>query len=101
MTREPVLTAASIAGVVMAFLAMAVSLGWLRLDEGQMQAIQAFVLPALGLLLPIAAAVWARGKVTPVARPATADGEPAALVPADLVTPAQMAVMAEREARNA
>ena len=100
MTREPVLTAAGIAGLLMAFLAMAVSLGWLRLDEGQMQAIQAFVLPLAGLLLPLLAAWWARGKVTPVAEPKTPDGSPAALVPADLVTTAQAAVMLEREARH-
>jgi apolipoprotein N-acyltransferase len=81
MKSEPVLTAGAIAGVVMAFLGMAVSLGWLRLDEGQMQAIQAFVLPALGLALPIAAAFYARSKVTPTADPKTSTGEPAALVP--------------------
>lgn len=81
MTREPVLTAAAIAGVIMAGLSMAVSLGWLSLDAGQMEAIQAFVLPALGLVLPIVAAFWARGKVTPVSAPRTPDGEPAAIVP--------------------
>lgn len=81
MNREPVLTAAALAGLIMAFLTMAVSLGWLRLDEGQMQAIQAFVLPLAGLLLPLVAAWWARGRVTPTAEPATADGEPAILMP--------------------
>jgi len=97
MKNEPVVTAAAIAGVLMAFLGMAVSLGWLRLEEGQMQAIQAFVLPALGLILPIAAALVARGKVTPVDAPRTESGEPAAIVPAEMVTPVQMAAMAERE----
>lgn len=100
MTREPVLTAGAIAGIIMAFLAMAVSLGWLNLDEGQMQAIERFVLPTLGLALPIGMALWARGKVTPVSNPRTEEGEPAALVPADLVTPQQAAVMLEREARH-
>ena len=84
MTREPVLTAAGIAGLLMAFLAMAVSLGWLRLDESQMTAIQAFVLPLAGLLLPLLAAWWARGKVTPVAT----------------LPPAVQQQLAEREARN-
>ncbi len=97
MTREPVLTAGAIAGLFMAGLAMAVSLGWMRLDEGQMQAVQAFILPLAGLLLPIAAAFWARGKVTPTDAPRTASGEPAAIVPAEMVTPVQMAAMAERE----
>ena len=81
MKTEPVLTAGAIAGVIMAFLGMAVSLGWLRLDEAQMKAVEAFVLPALALIVPIAAAWYARGKVTPVAAPKTAAGEPAAIVP--------------------
>jgi len=82
MNREPVLTAAAISGVIVAGLTMAVSLGWLRLDEGQMQAIQSFLLPLLGLLLPVVAALWARGKVTPTAAPRTPEGGPAVLVPA-------------------
>jgi len=90
MTREPVLTAAAIAGIITAFLAMAVNLGWLRLDEGQMQSIQAFVLPTLGLLLPVVTAVWARSQVTPTAAPRTENGQPAVLVPESQVTPAQM-----------
>ena len=100
MNREPVVTAAAIAGIVMAFLAMAVSLNWLALTPEQMETIQAFILPALGLLLPVAAALFARSKVTPVAAPKAADGTPAVLVPADLVTIAQASVMAEREARQ-
>ena len=83
MKTEPVLTAGAIAGVIMAGLAMAVSLGWLNLADSQMQAIQAFVLPVLGLVLPIGAALWARGKVTPVASPRTESGEPAILIPAE------------------
>ena len=82
MKTEPVLTAGAIAGVIMAGLAMAVSLGWLNLADSQMRAIQAFVLPVLGLVLPIGAALWARGKVTPVASPKTADGQDAVIIPA-------------------
>ena len=100
MNREPVITAAAAAGIVMAFLAMAVSLNWLALTPEQMDTIQAFILPTLGLLLPVGAALFARSKVTPTAAPRTADGEPAALVPADLVTLQQVAVMAERGARQ-
>lgn len=100
MKSEPVLTAGALAGVVMAALAMAVSLGWLRLDETQMGSIQAFLAAALGLAVPIAAAWWARSQVTPTANPKTASGEPAVILPADLVTTAQAAVMAEREARQ-
>lgn len=100
MNREPVVTAAAIAGVVMAFLAMAVSLNWLRLTPEQMDTIQAFILPTLGLLLPVGAALFARSKVTPTAAPKTPDGEAAVIVPADLVTPQVMAVMNERAARH-
>ena len=87
LESQPVLTAASIAGVIVAGLTMAVSLGWLRLDEAQMQAIQAFILPLLGLVLPVGAALWARGKVTPLADPHTEDKQPAVIVP---VAQAQM-----------
>ena len=72
----------------MAFLGMAVSLGWLRLDEAQMKAVEAFVLPALALIVPITAAWFARRKVTPLAAPKTANGEPAVIVSA-----AQMAAL--------
>ena len=88
MKTEPVLTAGAIAGVIMAGLAMAVSLGWLRLSDEQMQAIQAFVLPVLGLVLPVAAALVARRFVTPTAKLTAgatvqaADGQPAGIVPA-------------------
>lgn len=97
MKNEPVLTAGAIAGVVMAALAMAVSLGWLRLDEAQMGSIQTFLVAALGLAVPVIAAFWARGKVTPVADPRTAAGEPALLLPASQVTPEMLAGL-EQEA---
>lgn len=97
MKSEPVLTAAAVAGLIMAGLTMAVSLGWLRLDESQMQAIQGFVLPLVGLVLPVAAGLWARNRVTPVANPKTEDGEPAVLLPASQVTPQMLAAMGQEE----
>jgi hypothetical protein len=99
MKNEPVLTAAALAGLIMAGLTMAVSLGWLRLDETQMQAIQGFVLPLVGLVLPLAAALWARSKVTPTDNPKTPDGEPGVILPASAVTPEMMAAIAP-EKRN-
>ena len=90
MKTEPVLTAAAVAGLLMAGLTMAVSLGWLRLDEAQMQAIQGFILPLAGLTLPLAAGFVARSKVTPVANPKTEDGKPAVLVPASQLSPQQV-----------
>ena len=100
MKSEPVAIAGTISGLIMAGLAMAVSLGWLKLDEAQMGSVQTFVVALVGLAVPLGAALVARRFVTPTGNPKTPDGQPAALVPADLVTPAQMAVMAEREARQ-
>ena len=82
MNREPVLTAGAISGVIMAGLAMAVSLGWLRLDEEQMGSIQTFLVAALALAVPVVGALIARRFVTPTAAPRTPEGEPAVLVPA-------------------
>lgn len=78
---EPVLTAAAVAGLIMAGLTMAVSLGWLNLTEDQMGAVQGFILPLAGLVLPLIAGFVARSQVTPTANPKTEDGQPAVLIP--------------------
>jgi len=66
-------------------LGMAVSLGWLNLNDTQMGSIEKFVTAVLALAVLIApqivAAFWARRKVTPVAAPKTADGEAGVIVP--------------------
>lgn len=62
ISREPVLTAASLAGLVSAAITFARLMGWLRLTDDQFNALMTFV----GLLLPILFAIWARSKVTPV-----------------------------------
>lgn len=100
MKTEPVLTAGAVAGVIMAGLAMAVSLGWLSLTDTQMGSIQTFLVAALALLVPLLAALWARSQVTPTANPRTEAGEPAVLVPQNLVTPQQSAVLMVREERS-
>ena len=81
MKSEPVLTAGALSGVIMAALAMAVSLGWLRLDDAQMGSIQAFLVAALALAVPVVGALIARRFVTPTAAPKTPDGQPAVLIP--------------------
>lgn len=84
MTREPVLVAggaASVVALVMAALVMANSLGWLRLTEEQMNAIESFLLPLVAVVGPLVAAWWARGRTTPTADPKTPDGQPAMIVP--------------------
>ena len=92
MKSEPVITAGVIVGVLMSFLVMAVSLGWLRLDESQMGTIEKFAVAAVPLLIALAGAWYARSKTTPVAAPKTPNGEPAVLVPQSQATPAQMAM---------
>ena len=82
MKTEPVLTAGAITGVLMAGLFMAVSLGWLHLNETQLGSIETFAGALLALLLPVLISLWPRSQVTPVSSPHTADGEPAVLVPA-------------------
>lgn len=67
MKTEPVLTAAGLSGFIMAVLAAAVALGWLRLTPEQTEAVQAVVLPLAVFVVPLLAAWVARSKVTPVA----------------------------------
>lgn len=70
MTTEPVVSASAVAGAIGALLVMLVSLGLLDLSQEQQTAIMAAVVA----VLPIAAAVWARARVTPLVRPRDIDG---------------------------
>ena len=89
MSKEPVLSAqaiaAAISAVIMLGLGMAVSLGWISLNDTQMGSIEKFVgaLLALAVLVgpQLVAAFWARKQVTPLAAPKTATGETAVIVP--------------------
>ena len=69
MTREPLLTKASWTALVVAVIAVAVAFGLPLTDEQQKS-----LIALAGVLSPIAAAVWARGQVTPVADPRDDDG---------------------------
>ena len=69
MEREPLLTKASWVALVTAVIAVAVAFG-LPLTDEQQKALIALA----GVLAPLAAAVWARGQVTPVADPRDDDG---------------------------
>jgi len=71
MSREPLLTKASWVTLVTAVIAVAVAFG-LPLSDEQQKALIALA----GVLAPVAAAVWARGQVTPVADPRDEDGNP-------------------------
>ena len=91
---EPALVAggaAGIVGAVMAFLLMAVSLGWVALSPEQLDSIRSFLmlaLPLVAVLGPVAAALFVRPRVTPTAKLTAgatvqaADGQPAVIVPA-------------------
>ena len=89
MSKEPVISAqaiaAAVSAVIMLGLGMAVSLGWINLNDTQMGSIEKFVgaLLALAVLVgpQLVAAFWARRKVTPLAAPKTATGEAAVIVP--------------------
>lgn len=87
--KEPVVVGTSIGAAVsvaiMAIVAMLVSLGVWNLGSEQVGSIRTAVEAVVALVVllapPIVGALWARGKVTPVAAPKTKDGQPAALVP--------------------
>ena len=88
MNREPVLTAGAVTGIIMAGLFMAVSLGWLHLNETQLGSIETFAGALLALLLPVLISLWPRSQVTPVAKLTagatveTATGETGVIIPA-------------------
>ena len=88
MEREPVVIWTTVGALIGALLVRFVP------DLGS-EAINAIVDAVVVLGPVIAGAVYARGKVTPLASPKTADGQPAAIVPAaywgQLVTRVQRA----------
>ena len=65
------LTRASWVSLVTAVIAVAVAFGLPLTDEQQKA-----LIGLAGVLAPVAAAVWARGQVTPVADPRDEDGNP-------------------------
>ena len=69
MSREPLLTKATWVALVTAVIAVAVAFGLPLTDEQQKA-----LIGLAGVLAPIAAAVWARSQVTPVADPRDDDG---------------------------
>jgi hypothetical protein len=70
MNKEPVLTAATISGLVSAALVMLVALEVLKLNDTQMAAIVGFV----ALAAPIVISLWPRSQVTPLNSPKDVDG---------------------------
>jgi hypothetical protein len=72
------LTAAAVTAVVGA-IATARAGNWTGLGQAVGIAVTA-VATLIAFALPLAAALWARARVTPLARPRTADGSPAVLL---------------------
>lgn len=68
--REPLVVRGAVVLAAEALLAVAVTLGWWPLSEGQ----QASVAAAIGAIGTAVVVVWSRGKVTPVADPRDNDG---------------------------
>ena len=105
MSKEPVISAqaiaAAVSAVIMLGLGMAVSLGWISLNDTQMGSIEKFVGALLALCVlvgpQLVAAFWARRKVTPLSAPKTATGETAVIVP---LATAQMLGVAPLEAEE-
>lgn len=69
MTREPLLKKATWVGIATAVLALLVTLG---VDIPA--STQAAILAVVAAVVPLVAALWGRGDVTPVADPRDADG---------------------------
>lgn len=89
LETQPVLTAGAIAAAfqaaIVAIITMLASFGWITVNPEQMGAVErtlAALSALLVMIVPQAVALfWARQQVTPLARPATPDGQPAMLVP--------------------
>lgn len=72
MNTEPVITAASIAGLLSAGISFCRLMGWIALNDEQYNSLMLFI----GMALPIGLGVWARSQVTPLADPKDTDGVP-------------------------
>jgi hypothetical protein len=80
MDREPLFSVATVTAVLTAAFAALVSFGFDISDDRQ-----SALLGLTAVAVPLITAIWARGKVTPVAAPRSADGR--ALVVTSLPEP--------------
>ena len=77
MKREPVAIAALVVAVLETFIFMALTMGWISWDSGQVASFNNFVVTLMALLVvvvPLAGAYFARARVTPIADPRDGDG---------------------------
>ena len=85
---EPVLTAASLVGLISAGISFARLMGWIALNDDQYNQLMIFI----GLALPIGMGIWARSQVTPLTNPVDTDGVPLSR-PNDVPANKQMAAL--------
>jgi hypothetical protein len=71
MNTEPVITAASIAGLLSAGISFCRLMGWIALNDDQYNSLMIFI----GMALPIGLGIWARQQTTPLSRPRDTDGQ--------------------------
>ena len=74
LRREPVITAAFIAGLVMAVIKWLLEMGYLGWSPDQMTATRELVEMFAPLIIMVLAAYWARAQVTPLISPMDTDG---------------------------
>ena len=75
--REPVMIGGLVTAVLEMFIMMAMQMGWITWDTGQLASFNNFIVALVALLVavvPIGVAYFARKKVTPVADPRAGDG---------------------------
>lgn len=70
MNTESVITAASIAGLISAGISFCRLMNWITLTDDQYNALMIFI----GMALPIGFGLWARSRVTELAKPRDVDG---------------------------
>jgi hypothetical protein len=74
MSKEPVVTVATIIGFILSGLAFAATQGWIDWTGEDATALEAFLQYAVPLVLTIGGGIVARRFVTPVSRPRDNDG---------------------------
>jgi len=82
-SNEPVMLSGLFITLAESTVLLAIQMGWLTWDSEQIASFNNFVVALIALLavaIPLTLSWFARGKVTPLSNPKTADGKPAHLV---------------------
>jgi len=76
MSKEPVLTAGVVVGAILSVVTALIAFGVVDWSEQQVSALEAALVSIVPIVLSVAGAYLARGKVTPVSDPHDNDGRP-------------------------